>query len=154
MNDIVWRAVKKAQYPTVKEPAGLARTDSKRPDGATLIPWTRGKPLVWDITIPDTYARSYINDTAARATAAADQAAANKIAKYTKLNMTHQFTPIAIETGGAWNQLAIEFVSELGKKMTEVTKEPRESPFQFQRLSIALQRGNAVAFRNTFTTEQ
>ena len=81
MNDLVWRAVKKVQYPTVKEPAGLARTDGKRPDAATLIPWMRGKPLAWDITIPDTYARFYINDTAARATAAADRAAANKIAK-------------------------------------------------------------------------
>ena len=45
MNDFVGRAVKKAQYPTVKEPAGLARTDGKRPDGATLNPCTRGKPL-------------------------------------------------------------------------------------------------------------
>ena len=35
---IVWRAVKTAQYPTVKELAGLARTDGKRPDRATLIP--------------------------------------------------------------------------------------------------------------------
>ena len=78
----------------------------------------------------------------------------NKIAKYTELNTTHHFTPIAIETGGAWNQLAIEFVSELGKKMTEVTKEPGETQFLFLRLSIALQRGNSVAFRNTFIAEQ
>ena len=85
VNDLVRRAVKKAQYPTVKEPAGLARTDGKRSNGATLIPWTRGKPLAWGITIPETYARSYIDDTAARATAAADRAAANKIAKYTEI---------------------------------------------------------------------
>ena len=115
MNDFAWRAVKKAQYPTVKELAGLARTDGKRPDEATLIPWTRGKPIAWDVTIPDAYARSFIDDTAARATAAADRTAANKIAKYTELNTTHHFTPIAIETGGAWNQLAIEFVSERKK---------------------------------------
>ena len=38
LNDIVWRAVKKAQYPAVKEPVGLSRSDGKRPDGATLIP--------------------------------------------------------------------------------------------------------------------
>ena len=45
MNDLVWRAVKKTRYPTVKKPAGLGRTDGKRPDGATLMPWIRGKPL-------------------------------------------------------------------------------------------------------------
>ena len=122
----------------MNEPASLARTDGKRPDGATLISWTRGKPLAWDITIPDTYAHSYIDDTAARATAAADRTVANKIAIYTKLNTTHHFTSIAIETGGAWNQLAIEFVSQLGKKMTEVTKEPRETRFLFQRISMRL----------------
>ena len=41
LNDIVWRAVRKAQYPAVKEPFGLSRFDGKRPDGATLISWTR-----------------------------------------------------------------------------------------------------------------
>ena len=84
-----------------------------------------------NINIRDTYARSYIDDTAARATAAANGAAANNIPKYTELNTTHHFIPIAIETGGAWNQLAIEFISELGKKMTEVTQEPRETQFLY-----------------------
>ena len=32
LNDIVWRAVTKAQYPAVKEPVGLSRSDSKRSD--------------------------------------------------------------------------------------------------------------------------
>ena len=53
--------MKKVQYPAVKEPVGLSRSDGKRPDGATQIPWTRGKPLAWDITIPDTFANSYID---------------------------------------------------------------------------------------------
>ena len=73
--------MKKAQYPAVKEPVGLSRSDGKRPDGATQIPWTRGKPLAWDITVPDTFANSYIGDTSTRATEAADKAAANKTAK-------------------------------------------------------------------------
>ena len=88
-NNNVWRAVKKAQYPTLKEPAGLEMTDGKRPGGATFIPWTRSNSLAWDITVPDTYTRSYIYYTAGRATAAADRAAANKIAKDTELTTTH-----------------------------------------------------------------
>jgi len=28
-----------ANIPTVKEPSGLRRSDGKRPDGLTLIPW-------------------------------------------------------------------------------------------------------------------
>ena len=40
------------------------------------------------------------------------------------LSKTHHFTPIAIETGGSWNDLAIEFINELGKRITVVTQEP------------------------------
>ena len=45
LNDLIWRAFKKAQIPASKEPIGLSRADGKRPDGATLVPWTRCKPL-------------------------------------------------------------------------------------------------------------
>jgi len=54
--DILWRAFKRAQVPAVKEPAGLSRDNGKRPDGVMLLPWTKGKPLAWDVTVPDTYA--------------------------------------------------------------------------------------------------
>ena len=81
MNDLIWRAVKRAEIPAVKEPVGLMQ-DGKRPDGAILIPWARGKPLAWDVTVPDTYADSHIHDTAIQAGAAADRAAINKCAKY------------------------------------------------------------------------
>ena len=37
LNDIIWRAVNRAQIPAVKEPVGLSRSDGQRPDGATLI---------------------------------------------------------------------------------------------------------------------
>ena len=54
---------------------------------------------------------------------------------------------------GAWNELALEFITELGRRISGVTQEPRETQFLFQRLSISLQRGNAVAFENTFSSE-
>ena len=108
---------------------------------------------MWDIAIPDTFANSYIGDTSTRATAAADRAAANKTAKYTDLAKTHHFVPMAVETGGAWNELALEFITELGRRIARITQEPRETQFLLQRLSISLQRGNVVAFRNTFSSE-
>ena len=40
-----------------KEPIGLARTDGKRSDGLTLLPWAGGKPLTWDITVASTLAQ-------------------------------------------------------------------------------------------------
>ena len=87
---------------------GLLRTYGKRPDGNTQIPWARGKPLTWDVTIPDTFAKSHLNTTSALAGAAANHAATAKKSKYVNITATHIFTPIAIETAGSWNQEAIE----------------------------------------------
>jgi len=39
---------------------GLGRPqDYKRPYGTTLLTWVRGKPMTWDVTVPDTYAESH-----------------------------------------------------------------------------------------------
>ena len=95
--------VRKVQIPAIKEPLGLTPEDGKRPDSATLIPWAQGKPLAWDVTVPDTYVPPHLPNTSLTAGAAADKAAVNKTAKYDKLRGTHLFFPVAIETGGPWN---------------------------------------------------
>ena len=60
----------------------MARQDGKRPDGLTLIPWQRGKPLTWDVTVAHTLVDSYVSAMARSGGAAAEQAAGRKIAKY------------------------------------------------------------------------
>jgi len=90
--------------------------------------------MAWDVTVPDTFAESHVGDTATEAGAAANQAAANKIAKYDELAGTHIFNPVAIETGGTWNYWAVELVQEIGRRATLITGEPRESTFMFQQL--------------------
>ena len=45
VNNIIWRAIMKAQVPASKEQVDMSREDAKRPDGATLIPWNRSKPM-------------------------------------------------------------------------------------------------------------
>jgi len=57
---------------------------------------------------------------------------------------------VAVETTGTCNQSAIELIQEIGRRITAVTEDTRETVFLFQRLSIALQRGNAVTFLATF----
>ena len=72
-----------------------------------------------------------------------------------KLASTLMFYPIAIETAGTWDDMAIELVlvQEIGRRTAVITQDTRETVFLFQRLSIALQRGNAVSFLNTMNTE-
>ena len=92
LNDLIRRTIKKAQIPASKEPNGLSRSDGKIPDGATLVPWSRGKPLAWHVTIPDTYAASHIQATAITAGTAAEKASDNKRVKYNDLATTHIYS--------------------------------------------------------------
>jgi len=111
--------------------------------------------LASDITVPDTHADSHLADTTTTAGAAADKAASNKVAKYRQIADSHIFVPVAIESAGTWNHQAVELVQELGRRMTAVTEDTRKTTYLFQRMSVAvaLQRGNAVSFHSTFTTE-
>jgi len=43
----------------------------------------------------------------------------------------------------------MELIQEIGRRITAVTEDTTETVFLFQRLSVALQRGNAVAFLAT-----
>ena len=45
---------------------------------------------------------------------------------------------------------AVEFVEDIGHRMTEVTSDPRETQYLFQRLFVAVQRFNAVCLTDTF----
>ena len=59
VNDIVKRSLESAKILCHLEPTGLFRSDGKRPDGASIVPWKGGKVLVWDTTFPDTLGPSY-----------------------------------------------------------------------------------------------
>jgi len=76
----------------------LMRDDNKRPYGTTLLPWARGKPMAWDVTVPDTYAESHIGSIATKPGAAAQKRAQKEINKYMCMASTHIFYPFAIET--------------------------------------------------------
>jgi hypothetical protein len=150
LNDVVWRAVQRAQVPATKEPTGLCG-GGKRPDGATLIPWERGRCMAWDVTVPDTLAPSHLRATAVCAGAAAASSEALKTAKYADIAPTHSFIPLAFETLGAWGHQAQLFIAQLGRRMTVVTGDRRETSFLRQRISIAIQRGNALACTGTLS---
>ena len=150
LNDIVWRALQRAKIPSAKEPTGLIRSDGKRPDGATMVPWARGRCMAWDVTAPDTLAPSHVQASAMRAGAVAEQSEAIKTNKYASIAVSHIFIPLAFETLGAWGRQAQQFVAELGRRITGVTGDKRETEFLRQRLSVAIQRGNAIACLGTF----
>ena len=88
----------RAQIPSTKEPPGLLRSDGKKSDGVSLIPWSRGRCLTWDVTVPDTVAASHIYRICQFASCAAEQAAVNKHRKYVQIMHSHDFVAVAVET--------------------------------------------------------
>ncbi len=148
-NAIIFDAVKKAGCHSVLEPTGLVRGDGKRPDGATTIPWKRGRLMCWDFTCTDTFCQSNLPASILKAGAAADARDVQKCKKYQSVH-SHEFIPIAVETTGVLGPHARSFLKDLGKRLIDKTGDLRESAFLRQRLDIAICRGNAMAFRGSY----
>lgn len=144
------RAFSSAGVPAMKEPTGLARNDGKRPDGLTLVPWSCGKALTWDVTIATTLADSYIASSSRSAGSAAEAAAARKVQKYADIPANYIFKPIAVETLGVFSSSATEVINELGRRISLVSGEARETRFLYQRLSITVQRYNSILLYQSF----
>lgn len=82
--------------------------------------------------------------------AAADQAERDKHNHYIELKNQYIFTPLAFESLGSIGPETDLFLAKLGKFMKRKTGEARSLDFLLQRISIAIQRGNAISIRNTF----
>ena len=144
INDTIHRALSAAGVPSHLEPVGMCRDDGKRPDGATLIPWKQGKCLVWDVTCVNTIARSHLSSAASQAGLPATAAETKRKQKYSCFGNDKIFTPIALETLGPWGPEANKFITEVGRRLHLATGDPRSVSFLRQKISIAVQRGNAM----------
>jgi hypothetical protein len=145
INRLTAAAFRRAQIPATIEPNGLFRSDGKRPDGITSIPFTSGKRVVWDVTCPDTFAPSNVDKAKAQVGRVAETAANNKKLKYADLlqRPEYSFVPISIETSGVMCDSARTLISEIGKLEAKITGNAKASSWLEQRISMALQRGNA-----------
>ena len=110
------------------------------------------KCIAWDVTAPDTLTRSYVAETSQSAGAAAESAARKKATKYGDITRSHIFVPVAVESLGPINSSGVDFLSTLGKRLSDKSGDPRETSFLFQRISIINQRMNAVAVAGCFPT--
>ena len=115
-----------------------------------MIPWSHGRCLTWDVTVPDTLAAAHLDRTSLAAGSAAEHAAAQKTIKYADIMHSYDFIPLAVETLGAWSDDALNFVKLLGKRISEATGDSQETAYLLQRLSVAIQRCNAICFTGSF----
>ena len=82
-----------------------------------------------DVTVSDTLAQSYVHGTSQIPGEA-----------YTSLAQSYLFVAVAVETMGAINKDGMDFLRDLGRRITQSTDDHRECAFLFQRLSMLIQR--------------
>ena len=104
---------------------------------------------MWDVTVVDTLADTYVNASSRNAGAASELAEMRKSDKYSKLGPHHIFVPIAFETVGTWGKEADCIIAAIGKKIANCSGETRSLDFLRQRISVELQRGNAASVLGT-----
>jgi len=94
-------------------------------------------------------ADSYVPASSVTAAAAAEAAASKKEVKYSDLPASFSFQPIAVETLGPINESAVDFFRELGHRISSKFQQERHT-YLFQRLSVTVQRFNAVILHDSF----
>ena len=112
---------------------------------------------LFSVDFLDTPGNAYIQQSAVSGASAAETAVARKIAKYSSLENSHLFYPVALETLGPMCNTELEFMIDIGRqirKMSETTNDTRETSFLFQRSSVAVQRFNSVCSVETFTISE
>jgi hypothetical protein len=93
---------------------------------------------------------SHLDETSVTSGAASEKSAINKTNKYIDLTPQYIFIPLAMETMGPICSAGLEFLSALGKRITNITGDRRETAFLLQRISILIQRCNTISHLGTF----
>ena len=70
--------------------------------------------------------------------------------QYVELPNAYTFIPVAFETlGPICSSGTTALLNELGRRISVVTGDARERSFLYQRLSVTIQRYNAISFRGS-----
>jgi len=81
----------------------------------------------------------------------ADQAADRKADKYADFTASYVFEPIAVENLGPLNASALEFINNLGQKISKLSGDDRETQFLFQCISVTI--FNSVFLHDSFSVD-
>ena len=109
VNDVVKRLLEAVKIWAHLEPTDIHKSDGKRPDGASVVPWRGRRVMVWDVTCPDTLAPSYTALSTREAGALAAEMERRKREKYVHLGSSHFFVPLQSGLWGQWGQRQATF---------------------------------------------
>jgi hypothetical protein len=133
INSIINRSLTSIHVNSTLEPNRLSRDDGKGPNGMTLVPWIKCQPLVWNVTVVDTLADSYVLKTSEVSGFAAEMASKRKHSKYSSIiSSNYIFKGLAFETLCPWYKEAIDFTNVIGNRL--IVSKSKE--FLFERIFL------------------
>jgi hypothetical protein len=74
----------------------------------------------------------------------------NTMKKLLRLKKTYIFKGLAFETLDPWCKEAIDFINVIGNRLIAESGDSKSKKFLFERISLAIQRGNVTSIRGTF----
>jgi hypothetical protein len=75
----------------------------------------------------------------------------SKHSKYSSIiSSNYIFKGLAFETLGPWCKETIDFINVIGDRLIAESGDSKSKTFLFERISLAIQRGNAASIRGTF----
>ena len=92
---------------------------------------------------PDTLTPFHLCSTAAEAGSEAEEKKSVQVP--VNRSLYHTFISVAVETLGPMGPEVKSFLLDLGRRLRQHTGEPRSTSYLIQRISMAIQKGNAVA---------
>ena len=149
LNVVIQAELKKCNIPSLLEPSHLMPNCTLRPDGATMVPWERGKCLVWDFSCSHPTAASYIDLSSKKMNAVCNKNEEKKMEKYHCFTKNFVVQPICFDSYGGMGDATICFI----KKIQQLQKQKENNmishqQYIWQRLSVALQKANAKLILN------
>ena len=70
------------------------------------------------------------------------------------LSSTYNFSPVCIESMGAWGDSARDLIQNIGHRVCETTGDPRSTSFLVQRLALDVQHGNVASVMATLPSSK
>ena len=58
-----------------------------------------------------------------------------------------EFVPVAVETSGIIGSAGCSILTDIGRRITRATNDPRQMSYIFQQISVAIIRGNVLAIK-------
>lgn len=145
LNRTIHQSLASMHTSSLLEPTGLFRDDGKkRPDGITYTAWEKGRALVWDATCADSLAASNMAGRSKRPGMASEKAVVRKHRKYSRIKQNYHFVAFAVESLGPWSKEAVDLINKIGSNLIRITGEPKSKRYLIERISLAIQRGNAM----------